>query len=80
MLNLPTYRITVLIPLSAPLLAHHPVTPTLCPPPLPLPLVHFQELGFSHVVSPSQKFSLIFSPFSLFPFTNFYIPQMNETI
>ena len=70
----------MLIPSSAPFSAHHPVTPIPYPLPLPLPLVHFPELGVSHVLSPSPIFSLIFSPFPLFPFTNFYILQMNETI
>ncbi|XP_072621078.1 uncharacterized protein [Vulpes vulpes] len=52
------------------------------PPPtsLPLPLVLFPQLGVSHALSPSPIFSLLFSPFPLFPVTNFYIPQMNETM
>ena len=64
----------VLIPTSAPLSAYHPITPIPHPPPFPLPLVHIPELGVSHVLSSSLIFSLIFSPFPLLPFTNFYIP------
>ena len=60
---------------SAPLSAHHPVTPTTRTLPLPLPLVHFPELRVSHVLSSSLIFSLIFSPFPLFPFTYLFIHE-----
>ena len=39
------YEHPVLILPSAPLSARHPVTPTPHPPPFPLPLVRFPELG-----------------------------------
>lgn len=65
----------MLIP-SVPLSAHHPVTPIPCPPPFPLPLVRFPELGVSHALSPSLIFSLIFSPFPFIPFYYFlYSPN-----
>ena len=55
----------MLIPSSAPLSAHHPVTPTPRPPPLPPPLVHFPELGVFHVLSP---FLIFPTQFFSFPF------------
>ena len=65
----------MLIPSSAPLSAHHPVTPA-HPPPLPPPLVRFPELGVSHVLSPFLIFPTHFFLLSpLFPFTIFYIPH-----
>ena len=77
--NLPTYSITPSAhPTKCPLQCPSPSHPTPRPPPLPLPLVHFPELGVSHVLSPSLIFSLIFSPFPLFPFINFYIPQIHS--
>ena len=65
----------VLIPSSVPLSSCHPVTPTSRPPPLPLLLVRFPELGrslscFVTLSDISHSFSLL-SP--LFPFTLFYI-------
>ena len=67
--NLPTYSITPSAhPVKCPLSAHHPVTPTPCPPPFPAPLVHFPELVVSHVLSPSLIFPTHFSPFPFIPF------------
>ena len=67
--NLPTYRITPSVhPISAPLSACHPVTPTPRPPPLPPPLVRFPELGDFHVLSPFLIFPTDFSPFPFIPF------------
>ena len=44
--DLPTYSITPSAhPIKVPLSARHPVTLSPHPPPLPLPLVHFPELG-----------------------------------
>ena len=53
------------IPSSAPLSTHHPVTPPR-PPPLPPPLVHFPELGVSHVLSPFLIFPTHFFSFPLY--------------
>ena len=77
--NLPTYSITPS--------AHPAKCPPHCPSssdpnapptsPLPLPLVHFPELGVSHVLSPSLIFSLIFSPFPFILF-HYFLYSPNE--
>ena len=58
---------------SAPLSAHHPVTPTPCPPPFLPPLVHFPELGVSHVLSPFLIFPTHFFSFPLYYLSLFFI-------
>ena len=64
--NLPMYSITSSThPVKSPLSAHNPVTPSPCPPPLPLLLVHFPELGVSHVLLPSLIFPTRFLSFPL---------------
>ena len=69
----------MLIPSSALLSAHHPVTPSPHPPPLLQAFVSFPEV--SHGLSPSLTFSLSVRLLSLIaPFTISYIPHMNETI
>ena len=71
--NLPTYSITPeLISSSALLSARHPVTPN-NPPPFPLPLVNFPELGVSHVLSPSLIFPTHFLSFPLYSLSLFFI-------
>ena len=52
--NLPTFSITSRAhSAKCPHQCPSPSHPTSHPPPLPLPLVHFPELGVSHVLSPS---------------------------
>ena len=64
--DLPKYTITPSThPSSALLSAHHSVTPTLYPPPLPQPFVCFPELGVSHGLSPSLIFPTQFPSFPL---------------
>ena len=61
--HLPTYSITPSAHLSnAPSV---PVTQSPRPPPLPLSLVHFSELGVSNVLSPSLLFPTDFLSFPL---------------
>ena len=60
----------VLIPSSAPISAHHPVTPSPCPPSLPLPLVCFRVRSLM-LCHPLWFFPLIFSPFPYNPFHYF---------
>ena len=63
----------MLIPSSAPLSAHHPVTSTPHPPPLPPPLDRFSELGVSHVLSPFLIFTTHFFSFPLYSLSLFFI-------
>ena len=67
----------VLIPSSAPLGAHHTVTPSPCPRPLPLPLVCFPELRVSHVLLPSLLFPTHFLSLPLHPF-HYFLFSPNE--
>ena len=80
--DLPTYSMTPSAPpIKCPPQCPSPSHFTPRPPSLLPPLVHFPELGVSHVLSPSLIFPTNFFSFPhLFPFTIFYIPQMNETI
>lgn len=81
MFNLSTYRITPNAhPVKFPPQCPPPVTPIPRPPPLPPLLVRFPELGVFYVLSPFDISHLFFLLSPLFPFTIFYIPQMNETI
>ena len=66
----------MLIPSSAPLSAHHPVTPTPCSPPLPLPLVYFPIRCFSCFVTLTD----IFTHFLSFPFIplHYFLYSPNE--
>ena len=68
----------VFTPSSAPLGAHHPVTPTPCPPPFPLSIVRFPELGVSHVLSSSLIFHIYCLPTYFFP--NIYQVKFIKTI
>ena len=63
----------MLIPSSAPLSAHHPVTQTPYPPPLPPPLVRFPELGVFHVLSPFLIFPTHFFSLPLYSLSLLFI-------
>ena len=67
----------MLIPPSAPLSARHPVTPSSCLPPLPLPLVCFPEVGVSHALSPSLIFPTHFLYFPYDPY-HYFLYSPNE--
>ena len=68
----------VLSPSSAPLSARHPVTPIPRPPPLPLSLVRFPELGVSHGLSPSLRFPTHFLSFPLYSLSLFSWPCLMQ--
>ena len=71
----------MLIPSSALLSAHHPITPSPHLPPLLLPFVCLPELGVSHGLSPSLFFPQSVPLLSLIvSFTISYIAHMSETI
>ena len=65
--DLPTHSITPSAhPVKCPSQCLSPSHPILPPPPLPLPLVHFPELGVSHVLSSSLIFPTHFQRVPLY--------------